>query len=573
MKSRMSDRELKKLIDLYLQAETDIINEIARLRSRGLVDYHAEAALERVQTILRKLENDSWTCVPRMIEAQFYIHHPEARKAMKPPETPEKHLLGYKNARVLTGEQLNIVQMLTSSAMATLTEANLTVTETLEEALLGRRRDDLFRRIGMERTALMQAAGQGVYKALPDFVAALRRDGVTAFIDKAGRKWNLHTYGSMVLRTTSRQAEVLSILTESPGHDLFQISRHGTTCPVCAPLEGRVYSKSGTDPDFPPLAAAFGKVDKKGPDTLENSWLNLHPNCLHQLRRWTPMGRSEEEIQKLKDFSSFEKNPVTRDPRTQKQLDAYRKKEAARARFLRDYRQWERYRETIGDPVSKTFQTFRKHKAAGDEKYKAWESSYRKQNRVDNSKKRDTLGDTRYAAIPVTDEAIERVPQIMPQGWSTEQAERLQEAHRELLRVVQSRPVGTEAGAVYTPDMRLIERRIGEDATQTVLLPRYTVPHILIHSHPSGEVFSARDLESFFYNEEMNGMTVVGNSGKVYVILKSVEYDGFRFGAAFSDMSVQLKSAMREHDPDKYINTIKGFLKGASQYGAYFIES
>ena len=93
------DRELKRLIDLYLQAETDIVNEIARLRSRGLVDYHAGAALERVQAILCKLDNDSWTYVPRMIETQFYIHHPKARKDIKTPETPGKHLLGYKNAR------------------------------------------------------------------------------------------------------------------------------------------------------------------------------------------------------------------------------------------------------------------------------------------------------------------------------------------------------------------------------------------------------------------------------------------------------------------------------------------
>ena len=53
-------KELEKLISIYLKAETDIINEIGRLRSRGLVDYHAVAALERVQTILRKLENDAW---------------------------------------------------------------------------------------------------------------------------------------------------------------------------------------------------------------------------------------------------------------------------------------------------------------------------------------------------------------------------------------------------------------------------------------------------------------------------------------------------------------------------------
>ena len=383
----LTDRELRRLIDLYLQAETDIINEIGRLRFLGLVDYHAEAALERVQKILRKLENNCLAYVPRVIETQFYVHHPQARKPLEEPETPEKHLLGYKNARALTGEQMDVVQMLTISAMAKLTEGNMTAVQNLEEALLGRRADDIFRRVGMERSALMQATGQGVYKALPDFVAALRRDGVTAFTDKAGRHWSLHTYGSMVLRTTSRQAEVLSVLTQNPEHDLYQISKHGTTCKLCAPLEGRVYSKSGTDPDFPPLAAAFGKIDKNGPDTLENSWLNIHPNCLHQLRRWTPVGRSEEEIQETKDFSSFKKNPVTRDPRTKKQIEAYRKKEEARARFLRDYRQWERYRETVGGPVPKRFETFRKHKAAGDEKFTAWKKAYRKAKELEKYSK------------------------------------------------------------------------------------------------------------------------------------------------------------------------------------------
>ena len=53
------------MIELFLKAETDIINEISRLRSRGLVDYHATAALERVQAILRELEDDCWTYAPR----------------------------------------------------------------------------------------------------------------------------------------------------------------------------------------------------------------------------------------------------------------------------------------------------------------------------------------------------------------------------------------------------------------------------------------------------------------------------------------------------------------------------
>lgn len=568
----LTDRELRRLIDLYLQAETDIINEIGRLRFLGLVDYHAEAALERVQKILRKLENDCWAYVPQVIEAQFYVHHPQARKPLAEPETPEKHLLGYKNARALTGEQMNVVQMLTTSAMAKLAEGNMTAVQNLEEALLGRRADDIFRRVGMERSALMQATGQGVYKALPDFVAALRRDGVTAFTDKAGRHWSLHTYGSMVLRTTSRQAEVLSVLTQNPEHDLYQISKHGTTCKLCAPLEGRVYSKSGTDPDFPPLAAAFGKVDKNGPDTLENSWLNIHPNCLHQLRRWTPVGRSEEEIQETKDFSSFKKNPVTRDPRTKKQIEAYRKKEEARARFLRDYRQWERYRETVGGPVPKRFETFRKHKAAGDEKYRAWKAKYQEANRLAKSGKSDILGDTKLAGIPITEEAIQRVPLVRPSGWSQDQAVRLQEAHRDLLRTVQSRPVGTETGAVYGEDMTLIAKGVGKDAEQGVRLPHCTEPYISIHNHPSGEIFSVRDLDSFFYNTDMIGMTVVGNQGNVYAVLKSSQYDGFKFGMKYRKITDKLEEVIKRQDIDGYISMIRGLLMEASDYGLEFIE-
>ena len=363
------------MIELFLKAETDIINEISRLRSRGLVDYHATAALERVQAILRELEDDCWTYAPRMIEMQFYVNHPEARKPLDVPETPEKHLRGYQNAFALTSTQTDIVQRLTMNLMGLVSEASQTTSRNLENMLIGRVESDPYRRVGLSQAAAMQAAGQGAWKPVPNFVEALRREGITAFVDRAGRNWNLHTYGSMVLRTTSRQAEVLAVLTQDPDQDLYLISAHGSTCPLCAPLEGRVYSQSGRDPDFPPLTAAFGKMDPAGPDTLDNSWLNIHPNCLHQIIRWTPMGRSEEEIRKIKEFSSFEKNPVTRDPRTQKQVEAYRQKERDRARWLRDYRQWEKYRETLGDRVPRTFETFRRHKLAGDEKFQAWKSA------------------------------------------------------------------------------------------------------------------------------------------------------------------------------------------------------
>lgn len=333
------------------------------------------AALERVQAILRKMENDSWEYVPKMIEKQFYARVPEARKI---PEPAGKHRAGYENAAALTSTQMDIVERLTMNLMGEITDAAVTAMTTVQEALIGRTEPDIYRRAGLEQVAMQQAMGRGVNRSVPQFVEALRREGVTAFVDKAGRNWSLHTYCTMVSRTTSRQAEVLAVLTADPGQDLYKISSHGTTCALCAPYEGRVYSASGTDPDFPPLSAAFGKVDPAGPDNLANSWLNIHPNCLHSLIPWTPAGKSPEEIRKIRDFSNPKKNPFTVDPRSQKQIDAYRKKEAARAKWLREYRQWEHYRVALGDKVPRTFAAFQKHKAAGDEKYRAWLREYRK---------------------------------------------------------------------------------------------------------------------------------------------------------------------------------------------------
>ena len=374
-----NEKELQKLIQIFLKAETDIINEIGRLRSQGLIDYSVVAALERVQAILRQMENDSWEWAPKAIEKMFYVRVPEARRV--PGESITKHIRAYNNAAALTAEQHAIVDQLVANLMGEITDATLTAYATVESALIGRVEPDVFRRVGLEQVALQQATGQGVYKQLPQFVEALRREGVTAFVDKAGRHWSLHTYCSMVSRTTSRQAEVLASLTADPEHDLYRITRTGTTCALCAPYEGRVYSKSGTNPGYPPLADAFGKQDPNGPDTLTNTWLNIHPGCRHSLQSYTEAGRSAKEVQEIKDFSSPEKNPYSRDPRTEKQIKAYRAKEAARAKWLREYRAWESYRMTVGDPIPKTFATFQKHRAADDEKYKSWEKLYREANK------------------------------------------------------------------------------------------------------------------------------------------------------------------------------------------------
>lgn len=370
----MTPRELDHLRKVYLKAEVDIINEIARLRSRGLIDYHAVAALERVQKILLSMQDETWKYAPRAIERYFYVNHPEAYTRAE--KSVIGHLRGYNNALGLTATEQDAVARLTFSLIGDMERSSAKIMGDLSEVLLGREMADIFRKEGLEASIKAKAMGTRLH-VQEEFINNLRIQGVTAFTDKAGRNWSLHAYTDMVLRTTTKQATTLAILNKYPDVDLYKIPAIGSTCPICAPLEGRVFSRSGKDPVFPPLASAFGKVNKDGPDSLENSYLNIHPNCLHALVPWTRSGHTKEEVERMERFSSYKTNPRTRDPRSQAQIEAYNRNQAARQKWLADFKEFENMRLAAIPDFPKTFQTYQKHKLAGDEKYKTWLQIYK----------------------------------------------------------------------------------------------------------------------------------------------------------------------------------------------------
>lgn len=55
-----NEKEVQKLSSVYRKAETDIINEIGRLRLQGLANDRAAAALEQVQAILARCRQTSF---------------------------------------------------------------------------------------------------------------------------------------------------------------------------------------------------------------------------------------------------------------------------------------------------------------------------------------------------------------------------------------------------------------------------------------------------------------------------------------------------------------------------------
>lgn len=355
-----------KLREIYVKAERAIIREITRKRNLSLVDYEDVASLKRVQEILTRMTTEADEYVPKMIESYFYSAEQIASAAG-----------GYSNAMSLTVAQTSIVEQLVNNLLADIDEAAQTAFKSAENYLnVGRKEDDLFRKLALELTANKEA-GVASRQTVQNMMAAeLNAKGVTAFVDKAGREWSLESYCSMATRTTGRQAQVAAALT-ADDWDLWEIVKIGSTCPLCSAYEGRVYSKSGTDPDYPPLAMAFGKIDPAGSNDLSNTWLNLHPNCLHSLIRYTTAGKTEKQIERMKEFSSFENRPADVDYRSKKQIEAYRNKEAERARYRADVKQFEKYKAAGVENMPVRFETFEKHKRAGDDVYKGWESKFR----------------------------------------------------------------------------------------------------------------------------------------------------------------------------------------------------
>ena len=260
-------------------------------------------------------------------------------------------------------------------------QASETVYESVQKVYtIARLEADPFRETALKQVLRKETEGTPWINSSQSMVQEMQNKGITAFVDKAGRNWSLQSYGNMAVRTTARQAQVAALLTADE-HDLWQIVRVGSTCKVCAALEGRIYSKSGMNPDYPPLSLAFGKVDPDGADDLTNTYLNVHPNCLHSLIRYTTIGREQRSrSRRIRIFPILKRLPMDRDPRTKKQIAAYREKERNRRRLLADMRQHKEYMVTFRKRDTKRVSFFEKHKQQKDDIYRGWEKKYRKKN-------------------------------------------------------------------------------------------------------------------------------------------------------------------------------------------------
>jgi SPP1 gp7 family putative phage head morphogenesis protein len=173
-------------------------------------------------------------------------------------------------------------------------------------------------------------------------------------------------------------------------------------------------------------------------------------------------------------------------------------------------------------------------------------------------------------ADPITQATIDSVPEIVPRGFTKEMADRLQEAYQDILtKAMEQEDIRTEVGAVFNMRMeRISEVTVGERNHICLLSPNEA--YISIHSHPDSLIFSAKDLQIFAANLNMQMMSVVGNDGTIYILQRTDDYDGFLFLKDFSEVQTRLKRLAEENKPIEYVAEIAGFLERSEEYGTHF---
>lgn len=137
--------------------------------------------------------------------------------------------------------------------------------------------------------------------------------------------------------------------------------------------------------------------------------------------------------------------------------------------------------------------------------------------------------------VLITDQAIQKVPLVIPNGVNDQTALFIQETHRDLLKFSQTQNNSNEVACLLdlTTNERLpfvkgdqVSVNVEQDANSFHWLrakPDNSV--MLCHNHPGQSYFSANDIALFLYYDSLKTISIVTNQGKTWIVSKNDKFN------------------------------------------------
>lgn len=270
MNPRQAERLALATRDLYVAAEADVTALLAKRLEQGIDQpqwaQYKLAELQRlrrdIEGIIAKLQSGSDQAVAEAIQSAYLSGSNAAVADIKS--------IGQQGEIVTTFGLTNqhAIRRIVGEASANLKSTHFRI---LRQSL------DVYRRAVAQASQFTVLGTTTRQQAAQAVLNQFANNGVTGFVDKAGRNWQLDTYAEMATRTATGRAAVQGHLDRFTAneYDLVIVSNHGGACPLCAPWEGTILSIAGKTAGYPTVDEAHAAGFQ-------------HPNCRHTVGLFVP---------------------------------------------------------------------------------------------------------------------------------------------------------------------------------------------------------------------------------------------------------------------------------------------
>lgn len=339
------DKKINQLIKMYTQAEKRLINIISNKKVKGHVTDFYEDMLKQVKLELMQLQLQSAKYSKDIVNKLYMEAYYNSLEAL------DISSIGDGFAQLHT----DAIELISDNMINNFAEVNNQV---------GRRIEDSIRDIGLTDAQMKFATGQTIKQLQDELINNLIKRGIGGITDKRGRVIPFTSYAELLSRSIVAETQNTCVMNVAKEHDkdLVKMTQHNTTCPICAVYEGRVYSLAGKDERFPKLSNIPG---------FNKGYNNIHPRCRHRI---TPY------IEKYNDVKEDIKNsnrPFEVDKDKEASIKAYQEEQKEKARLRNDKKEYEKYRQILGEEAPKSLQSFREIKYNNSNEWKEIKNNFR----------------------------------------------------------------------------------------------------------------------------------------------------------------------------------------------------
>lgn len=394
-----------------------------------------------------------------------------------------------------------------------------------ETAVL-RMSNDKYRKAIFNAQVAMNTGAVTYEKAVDIACKDMLNAGLNCVEYKNGARHTLSDYADMAVKTANKRAYLRGEGEKRAewGVSLVVVNSRQGGCPDCAKYIGKVFiddvysNGKKSDGNYPLLSTA-----------IENGL--FHPRCKDSTSTYYPelddldAPLSEDEIKELdrqrgiEEKQQYAQRQAERfDRRAEYSLDEDNKR-IAQTRAD----EWHDRADMLEEKAKKAGNSLPESVA------KSQKTVIMKSEDVGNleqAKKRDHK-------IFITDTAIEKVSLVKPSDFSYSQASLMKSKHKELLNVAKKQNNSNEVLFIENLDFNNEVRISGNEFVVSpgknpfavsVIAHAERQSLIYLHNHPSTNIFSVGDIDTFVCEKAIKAISVVTNQGEVYILNKLDNY-------------------------------------------------